>query len=783
MKRLIFFFGVFLTFYSYAQMMKKISVGKLEARIFDDGIQSATNLPMSHCIYVRGYYTDPWDWLETTTYWPGGMLRNASILVGCRNWIDTLGNRVPYYVTGHCNRESYGPGDPYQFNVPFEDGLTIHRYSRYPPPVVKVDKELVSPPWGFRGDVVDSTKVWGTADMMVECHWRLSIGMDVYQRNLAWSQPDHDDYVIWDLTFVNTGNTDRDEEIELPGQRLDSVVIMRHYEALPNGGLYPFGSWAGVTEDHNSRLSYPFKGDSLRINYVALARKGGMNYDTYGHKCSVEWGGNPELLDGCGWTGHVILFAPKNPKVPQTYPISNPQASNDPAQPSMHSTIEGFYGVVYNLQELTDSSEFRQVYRCMRMGIRGYDDTTKEEVKKVHLMNEVYDVYDTTATGAPTYYYQPQDRMGEKYIKRGAVFPRDWAYYTFCTAPKFSIGPYNMEYGDTIRFVFAVVAGAIHRKTSYELSRYWISGKAREYGWLKDMEMDSIKAEYLRRDPVAEIYTPISAYRKIIWPGINAGGVYTWENDCAKDYVVSTGKDSLFKNGLAAQRNFNMNYNIPPSPPPPKIFNVNSSPEGIKLSWSYDTDPSNLGGFKIYRAMGGTLYKEEGGVATGDWQLIDSLGPEVREYIDTIGIVRGYDYYYSITAISTSGVESGKWLTMTQEPFAARLLDPPGMSLDEVRVVPNPLNTRLGIDRSHFSDDQYKITFRHLPPICTIRIFTESGELVKTIEHTNGSGTEFWQEYWYLTTINNQRPASGIYIAHIQTPDGKSIVRKFIIIR
>jgi len=139
---------------------------------------------------------------------------------------------------------------------------------------------------------------------------------------------------------------------------------------------------------------------------------------------------------------------------------------------------------------------------------------------------------------------------------------------------------------------------------------------------------------------------------------------------------------------------------------------------------------------------------------------------------------------------------------MTQEPFAARLTDYPVYeisstgdtipSLKSVVVVPNPLNINAtdasgGRFPGDYNDNN-KITFRRLPPECIIRIFTESGELIKTINHEDGSGTDFWQVLQsgasYMATINNQRPASGIYIAHIQIPEtGEWVTRKFVIVR
>ncbi len=774
-KLIVFLLLLFVANIAYAANMKRIDVGKLQAKIFDDGIQSATNLLMSHCMYKRGYFNADWDDLLTTTYYPGGFLRQAGILVGNRNWKDATGKFWPYHVTGHCPGSSTLSDNPFQFNIPDEDGVSIKRIFSYPPPQIIINGMHCEPAWGALGDEVAPDKVWGTADVMIECHWRLSNGMDVYQRNLAWSQPLLDDFVIWDLTFVNTGNTDRDEKIERPGQTLDSVVIFRHYDAMPNGGLYPFASWAGVTENNYRHLG-TLGHDSLRINYLALARKADHEHDSYGDKCEKDWGGDVNLEDGCGWTGHVILFAPKNTQVPQTYPIADVAASNDPAQPSMHSTIEGGYACS-DVENLLDTADHRETYRIMRMGIHGYEDTTVSECQNVYDMSRMYNVYDTTATGASTYYDQPQDRMGELEITRGEIYPRDWDYYTFSTTPKFSIGPYNMEYLDTLRIVFAIVAGAVDRKTTYVLSEMRANGEARDFQWVSEMDSATIRKEYERRDRIAKLFGD-----KVYMDG----GL----NEIATDYVISTGKDSLFENGMSARRAFNLNYDIPASPAPPSEFVVESRDDMIKLSWSYESEaygdytPSDLAGFNIYRTVGATLYEKAGEAVKGDWELVDSVGPDERTFADTEGLVRGYDYYYSITAVSTAGVESGRWMTMTVEPFKATLLDPVEVTLDSCRVVPNPLNIR---DPRQQLDEPNKIGFRRLTEKCTIRIFTESGELIKTLKH-DGGGSEDWQIIEeggnYTTTVNNQRPASGLYIAHIQDESsGKSVFRKFVIIR
>jgi hypothetical protein len=95
--------------------------------------------------------------------------------------------------------------------------------------------------------------------------------------------------------------------------------------------------------------------------------------------------------------------------------------------------------------------------------------------------------------------------------------------------------------------------------------------------------------------------------------------------------------------------------------------------------------------------------------------------------------------------------------------------------LSKVKVVPNPYiahavwETKEGIR---------KIQFTHLPDICTIRIYTLAGDLVKTIEHNNGTGTEDWD----MLTINQQGIVTGLYFYHVQSQYGEKI-GKFAVIK
>jgi len=758
----------------HAQIVKLAKVGKAEARVYDHGCYSSEVYDYGVIAYYRGSYCTVAQELSNTASWPGAFLKDAGLLFGARNWVDTTGQIWDAMITGHCAR--LRDLDIYQFAVPDEGGLTIHRYMRYPLPQIIVDGDHCEDPFPTSGDEVAPEKIWGTADVMVESNVRMSMGLDVKQRVLAWSQPGHDDYVIWDWTFVNTGNVDEDDEIELPEQTLEDVYIARITEAMPNGtgSNKVLPTFAGTTEKeaHDNRLSYPQDDDSLRIDYVTPLRAGGLTRDSYGFNASAnQW----NVLTGARFGGTAVLFAPKSTDVPQ---FPNTPASNDPAQPSMHTSMLAepswillHNGILSDFGAMT-SSEFVDAYEVMVKGVFGIDPTIPN-FQETYSMDSLYDVYDTTASGAATYYEQPVDRWGELDPSRGYAFASEISWMRFDQQCHHSIGPYQMEFGDTLRYVFAYVGGAISRKTSYLLGEAWDGGTAAS--WLPGMDSAQMVEELRKRDPIFDVY-----YTN---PRLSPAPTV---NDVAKDLLVASGKDSLFNNGMNAQRNFNMNYNIPASPASPSVFEVNSAPDMVELKWSYEPayepSSSDLAKFKIYRALGGYVYEKQGSIITGDWQLIDSVDGTARLYEDT-NVTPAVYYYYAITAVSPAGIESGMFLTMTK--LAANLQSYPGDSLEAVRVVPNPLNVNSSA-RSRYSEGEgLKLTFVKLPPECTITIFTESAELVTTIEHTNGSGTEVWEfRNQFLLTDSDQQPASGIYIAHIHDDvTGESISRKFLIVR
>ncbi|MCF6192309.1 MAG: hypothetical protein L3J76_04150, partial [Candidatus Hydrothermae bacterium] len=71
------------------------------------------------------------------------------------------------------------------------------------------------------------------------------------------------------------------------------------------------------------------------------------------------------------------------------------------------------------------------------------------------------------------------------------------------------------------------------------------------------------------------------------------------------------------------------------------------------------------------------------------------------------------------------------------------------------------------------------IHFTHLPENATIRIFNLAGDLVKVIRV---KPQDFGEVSWDLLNEYGVRIAPGIYIFHVETPEGKTFTGKFAVI-
>jgi hypothetical protein len=282
-----------------------------------------------------------------------------------------------------------------------------------------------------------------------------------------------------------------------------------------------------------------------------------------------------------------------------------------------------------------------------------------------------------------------------------------------------------------------------------------------------------------------------------------------WQLPAASD-VAQAGNSAFVQNALRAQFAFQNDYNVPKAPPaPPFTVSLYDDPQNIGnvIRWDnrYDgqRDPDytgpqaeDLAGYRLYRSS----Y-----LPIGPWELIRDiprgdprfLDPSNGQYtvLDTV-VTQGFSYYYALTAYDTGhevwpvnpaarfpetgntarvpSLESSLFANRTEIAYKATI--PAATGLEEVIVVPNPFVARSGFINPGDTD---VIQFTNIPSPATIRIYTMAGTLVKTIDHDDGSGIAFWDQ----ATSYGQWVKSGVYIYHVETPEGRTTTGRFAIIR
>ena len=263
-----------------------------------------------------------------------------------------------------------------------------------------------------------------------------------------------------------------------------------------------------------------------------------------------------------------------------------------------------------------------------------------------------------------------------------------------------------------------------------------------------------------------------------------------------KDAIAGAYKDTLFRNIGLAQRSLNGpggRFDIPDPPPSPDLT-VTSGPGQIKIEWSdvsgvpdRDTGVNDFMEYRLYRAQGSYF---------GDMPFEMIFNGTGNSYTDT-EVTRGFSYYYYVTAVDDGTqnwvfpnrpVESGMHHNRTSKPAVPfRAPFEPGktrLGEGEVRVVPNPWDSGDVLNKygPEGTDDYRKIRFINLPPVCTIKIYTEAGDLVRTIEHGGTASLPSGDEDWDQITDFNQEVVSGVYVAIIDSGQGTDVV-KFVIVK
>jgi hypothetical protein len=566
-------------------------------------------------------------------------------------------------------------------------------------------------------------------------------GITVKQRSMAWSYPGYHDFIIYDFVFTNTG------EVAIPA--INQIV---HFDQT--------------------------------LNEVWIVLQSGLQVSTKGN---INFHYNPRFLEsaapagGFGWhpdKGYTDYYAVEN-QGPDgkglLYYSRDVNGGREPVDTFMRRP--NWQALLTNpgatLPELQDPACFGFVflYRTPPAGANPnpFDaDPTFFNIYSDQMNRFKGKTVDFETFGLSS--FKKQEIY--EYATHNFLPPTNGNLYCWYTS---SFGPYTLAPGDSVRLIFAEVAGVMDMKEVY-------LGDPQH--WFPDSSIAAI-----RRNAEA-------ARRAVKW-GFGAPSV----------------------NGIPVIAD------VPEAPPAPNCFSSSVSAgidtAQISVRWDklaeeavirdgsggvfYD-GATDLTGYRIYRS------RDKRGI----WDLVKDVprsefdrywqaDKNQYEYLDQ-DLQFGDEFYYYVqayhsdpkpwTSANGTRVENlGELASDDNNRTQLTNARPGPIDLEEkgwdVFVAPNPYVE--DDPNRNFGDAAPgrpgKIEFRNLPERATIKIFNLSGDLIKTIKHVPDEyGNLFGSISWDQSTDSGLFVAPGLYIYVVESEvldsyKGKRTIGKLMIIR
>ncbi len=603
--------------------------------------------------------------------------------------------------------------------------VPLKSYVRYGYPSNTVNfKEVTSQSYGE----INSGELIGTADQVVTATHKYACDVQAERKILAWSQDNHNNYIIADIVFKNVGN-----------QVLNNFYIGMHQTS--NDVVWANGNNPepadGVIKEGTSRWYHYYgarvaEGDSQRVFYSYDADDPRVTGDDMG---SPAVGQDGRLLRA-DFQFYAFLHVSKMPY------INSADDIDDPLQPTVSFAATG--------QVVAMPSE--DSFQGHAIDDANWYDTATGRIGKNQPMS-----------GQPdgSRHRVNSDELGSAdftSIGEGII------YQGFEAARYTAIGPYTFQPGESIHVVYASGAAGIGLPKAKEVGAKWLN--------------HTLEAPSDLPNPTTGYFPDTFKFPE---------GANQW--DINKDLWISTGIDSVHKIVYRAKWNFDHNYQAPLAPPPPSL-EVTGFPDKAQIRWS-DTDAEAEDNFAGYRVM-----RRVSNLDTSFFEIVHttSASDKSSEHVfDDTGVKFGASYYYYVqaaTKVSESNLnatpeERGKlvWSSRLLLPNPESIEPPRASSEDmsKIRIVPNPYNINDPLLEGYGWPDFRGLLFFNIPPKVTIKIFTESGDLVQTLQHD--SPIKAGSLYWDMLTSSQQVISSGVYIAVFQDPEGQVAYRKFVVAR
>ncbi|MEM8487263.1 MAG: hypothetical protein AAF564_17050 [Bacteroidota bacterium] len=685
---------------------------------------------------MHKYYTEAGshneDYQGHNIHWPGirnehGNVRGYALWVAATDFTDEAGTNWPVKIA-HVGPRITGLGEV------FAEEFTM--ISRFEPPIVEVDGfETFNRP--VVNEEVDPTMAF---DRTVYSRNANVLGITQERWASQFSQEHHDNYHILEFVFTNTGNTDNDATIELPDQTLEGVYFYWQNRYAPNrsagwiqNNAQGWGKWTmndTVGDGHEDydvdyRAQYSWLGHVPSLS--GRTALGGPLWDA-GNWLTVD-ADSTGRLGAAHMLGRIILHAD----------ASATDESDDPDQPSTMNYIWTGDERTH-LNEHTDLAKMEFEYELITEG-RVYPHHAD--------LVEPAGAFDTP--------------LGDPTLGRGGD--------GFAFGEGF--GPYTLGPGEDVRIIMGEGIGGISDQAAVAVGQAYKRAQGDESATFEfDANGDGVISD--------------AAY--------DYNTLFTGAERMTKNQWALSAKDTMFQTFNRIIANYESGWNAPKGPMPPARFSVTSGTDRIFIEWESYPGESPAGGWELWRAQNrfdGLPLDPLTGEAYEDWPTVYRKVadfPASTASFEDSEVIRGINYYYYLQAVGDvnmdatgdtptgAALKSNRYWAQTYEP--AVLKRPPGATIESARVVPNPYN--INTEASLLFSNENQLQFFDIPGNCTIKIFTEMGELITEIIHDDGSGDQEWN----AQTDSLQPVASEIYVAVITDNEtGEKVTRKFTIIR
>ena len=340
-------------------------------------------------------------------------------------------------------------------------------------------------------------------------------------------------------------------------------------------------------------------------------------------------------------------------------------------------------------------------------------------------------------------------------------------------------------------------------------------GFSRSLAWLPRLDAPITEGFQLDFDPVflAELVPSLTRWADTAQRPLVASR-FSFPNNfpgtrVPSDYRIVVGPPG-FGTSTAFTINFGINLTIPVKPVNFRVFKTvvgaGGQPTEVPVQFAFlDVTGPGADGFEVGTAETNLFSADPNALGPGqpDTDLIFFLEDIPRDRL--LGLTPTWQVGLDLAGTARNPQPGDEGRVATTKPFLATDVyeftargpsfdaDLARTALSNVRVVPNPYRGASAFEVANpfpTGRGERQVRFINLPPRATVRIFTVSGRLVRTLELNEGSNDGFTAGQllngslpWDLLNEDRLEVAYGVYLYHVEAPNVGETTGTFALIK